>query len=113
MHDIGDGLAAAGFSDPAIESELIELHYSSLKKLLTELKQLGSIKIWAEYPHLYKNKIFWEQLENYYRQHFSSDQQKLIATAELYYGIAFAPKQRQGIDAEVSIPISMISRKNT
>lgn len=112
MHDIGDGLAAASFADPAIEGEKLSLHYSSLKKLLTELKSLGSVKIWQEYPHLYKNRNFWQQLEKYYQHHFVSEQNKLIATLEVCYAIAFAPNQRVESPSSVSIPLTAIKRRH-
>lgn len=111
LHDLGDGLTATGFSDPAIERESIELHYSSLKKLLTELKILGSIKLWTDYPHLYKSQSFWQALERYYYEHFRSVAQKLIATIEIYYAIAFAPQQFKEDMDSISIPLSSIKRK--
>ncbi len=112
LHDLGDGLMHAGFQDPAVESEIVELHYASFKKLLHELKNLGSIKLWSDYPHLYYGKEFWPQLENFYRENFSSATKKLVLSFEIYYGIAFAKDQRQFKEKEeVSIPISAIKRR--
>lgn len=111
LHEIGDSLIAEGFLDPAIECEPLELHYSSLSHLLHELKKLGSIKLWESYPHVYKSKKFWQDLEKYYRSHFSLNGQKLIATAEIYYAIAFAPTQLRESEQNVSIAIASIKRK--
>jgi malonyl-CoA O-methyltransferase len=111
MHDIGDGLVKAGFKDPAIDADIIELHYSSLKTLLTELKSLGSIKIWQDYPHLYPGKTFWQKIENFYARHFASEKQKLIATLEVYFGIAFAPNQTEDAMKNINIPIASIKRR--
>ncbi|MCD6046474.1 MAG: bioC [Gammaproteobacteria bacterium] len=111
MHDIGDGLVKAGFKDPAIDADILELHYSSLKTLLAELKSLGSIKIWQDYPHLYSGKTFWQQVENFYRHQFTSEKQKLIATLEIYFGIAFAPNQTEDAMKNISIPIASIKRR--
>lgn len=111
LHDIGDSLTAEGFSDPAIECESIEFHYSHLKNFLYELKKLGSIKLWESYPHVYKSRHFWQTLEHYYRAQFSSSEQKLIVTAEIYYAIAFAPTFKREDPQTISIPITSIQRK--
>ena len=110
MHDVGDGLLHSGFQDPALDSEIVQLHYSNITRLLKELKQLGSIKLWGDYPHVYYGKTFWSRVEEYYREHFSQDE-KLVASVEIYYGIAFAPSQRVMSDASISIPISEIKKR--
>ena len=41
MHDIGDMLVAAGFSNPVVDTEYITLEYEHLTMLLNEVRQLG------------------------------------------------------------------------
>lgn len=111
IREVGDGLVKAGFKDPAIDAENLELRYSTLKKLLVELKNLGSVKMWGNYSHLYPGKRFWQHVENFYRENFLSENQKLIATLEIYFGIAFAPTEIENAQLNNSIPISSIQRR--
>jgi malonyl-CoA O-methyltransferase len=41
MHDLGDMLLAAGFADPVMEMERIELSYASPRGLLRDQRLLG------------------------------------------------------------------------
>lgn len=42
MHDIGDGLLQAGFADPVMESETITVNYTSVDKLMADLRAIGA-----------------------------------------------------------------------
>lgn len=52
MHDIGDMLIAAGFVDPVMDTETIELTFSSPGRLLQELRGLGRNFSVARFPGL-------------------------------------------------------------
>jgi malonyl-CoA O-methyltransferase len=41
MHDLGDALVQAQFSDPVVDSESLDLHYRDVDSALNELKQSG------------------------------------------------------------------------
>jgi malonyl-CoA O-methyltransferase len=41
MHDVGDMLVAAGFSDPVMDMEMITLAYSQPRRFLADQRQLG------------------------------------------------------------------------
>lgn len=41
MHDIGDALVKAGFSDPVMDMEIVTLTYTDIESLLTDLRQSG------------------------------------------------------------------------
>ncbi len=41
MHDLGDMLVQAGFADPVMDQETIQLHWSSPEAVLAELRSLG------------------------------------------------------------------------
>lgn len=41
MHDVGDMLVRAGFSDPVVDMEKLHLHFSSPRALRAELRELG------------------------------------------------------------------------
>ena len=42
MHDIGDALMAAGFSQPVVDAEVIKLEYSEFRQVLSDLKNIGA-----------------------------------------------------------------------
>ncbi len=42
MHDLGDGLLSAGFSDPVMDSQIITLTYPSVNALMAEIKAWGA-----------------------------------------------------------------------
>lgn len=41
MHDIGDSLISAGFSNPVVDTEYLTLDYESLEVLLTDARNIG------------------------------------------------------------------------
>ncbi len=41
MHDWGDALLAAGFSDPVVDMEMLTLSFSTPQRLLEELREIG------------------------------------------------------------------------
>lgn len=43
MHDLGDALVAAGFSDPVMDMEVLTLTYGDLDELLRDLRLSGSV----------------------------------------------------------------------
>lgn len=42
MHDVGDALMAAGFSQPVVDAEVIRLEYSEFRQVLDDLKNIGA-----------------------------------------------------------------------
>jgi malonyl-CoA O-methyltransferase len=42
MHDIGDALMKAGFSQPVVDAEVIKLEYTNFRQLLSDLKSIGA-----------------------------------------------------------------------
>lgn len=113
LHDMGDGLIAAGFQDPVLDADRVQLSYPSLSALLHELKNLGSLQALAEPDTRYYGKAFWQHIERYYRQHFSDANQRLLVSVDAYFGHAFnplKPRQRPEADGGIGLPISTIKR---
>ena len=48
MHDIGDMLLAAGFADPVVDMEMIEVHYDRGRDLLSDLRSSGQTSARAD-----------------------------------------------------------------
>lgn len=61
MHDLGDMLVEAGFSDPVMEQEVITLQYKHASTLLRELSALGGNAAMGQKSGL-RSRYWYEQL---------------------------------------------------
>ncbi|WP_332669827.1 methyltransferase domain-containing protein [Aromatoleum sp.] len=59
MHDLGDALVAAGFSDPVMDMEVLTLTYSDLDELLRDLRLSGSANASTARPRGLTGKSGW------------------------------------------------------
>lgn len=59
MHDIGDTLVKAGFSDPVMDMEVLTLTYTSVDDLLRELRQSGCANASTARPRGLAGKSGW------------------------------------------------------
>ncbi len=114
MHDIGDALLDAGFSNPVIEMEMIELTYSEVADLFCDLKNIGA-----------QNRIVTRQrgltgrrklgaMYNVYERYRTADG-RLPASYEVIYGHAWQLQtagtvQQDVNDGNVYIPLTSINR---
>ena len=88
MHDIGDSLMKATFSQPVVDAEVIKLEYSDFRQVLSDLKNIG-----ASNADKNRNKGLMtpgrlKKLEAAYREKgFQGG--KFIASYEVIYGHAW------------------------
>ena len=78
MHDVGDALLQAGFSEPVMDMEYVTLDYESLDLLLKDALLLGLIS--HEEVNLLKNQAGYQKNE-----------ELLQITLEIVYGHAWTP----------------------
>jgi malonyl-CoA O-methyltransferase len=90
MHDIGDALVRAGFSDPVMDMEVITLTYADAFGLMRDLKTLGAHNVTAGRRHGLTGKGRLRAMCKEYEQ-FRRDG-VLPATYEVVYGHAWAPE---------------------
>lgn len=88
MHDIGDALMAAGFSQPVVDAEVIKLEYRNFRQVLIDLKNIG-----ASNAEKSRNKGLMTPnrlnlLEAAYREKGFHDD-KFVASYEVIYGHAW------------------------
>ena len=103
MHDVGDALVQAGFADPVMDQERLELSWSSPEALLTELRGLGGHLGLGRWPGLRTPRWRQRLLQALARR---ADAQGRIAMGfELVYGHAYkpAPRPARGELATVSL----------
>ena len=92
MHDVGDALVHAGFSNPVMEMEQITLTYSDLAALLRDLKQIGAHTVLEDRRAGLMGKTAWRRLRDNY-ECFRQDG-RLPASYEVVYGHAWAERAR-------------------
>lgn len=93
MHDLGDALVAAGFADPVMEMETVQLEYSSAVAVARELKALGAVNSLPGRARGLPGRARWRRMEQAYEKHRRDGH--LPATFEVLYGHAWkvAPKR--------------------
>lgn len=109
MHDIGDALVHAGFSNPVMEMERITLTYEALPGLLRDLKAIGAHTVLEDRREGLMGKREWKRLADNYER-FRRDG-RLPATYEVVYGHAWAGRKDKLEDGRQVIQFKIEQRK--
>ena len=109
MHDIGDDLLRAGFSEPVMESEMITVNYSQVDLLMQDLRNIGAnVTASGQNTGLLTPKKLQRLREAY--NEFRLENQ-LPATYEIIYGHAWVGHNtRTAKDRVSSINVEFGSR---
>jgi len=91
MHDIGDALMAAGFSQPVVDAETIRLEYSSFREVLNDLKDIGASNADRNRRRGLMTPAKLRLLEEKYRES-GFENGKFIASYEVVYGHAWVSR---------------------
>ncbi|MGQ0523434.1 MAG: malonyl-ACP O-methyltransferase BioC [Betaproteobacteria bacterium] len=94
MHDIGDLLVHAGFSDPVMDMEQFTLTYDHVRQLMRELKAIGAHNVTLGRPGGLSGKALLAAVTRNYEALRRDG--KLPATFEVVYGHAWKPRPRTG-----------------
>ncbi|MBI2746099.1 MAG: biotin synthase [Burkholderiales bacterium] len=117
MHDWGDMLVAAGFAEPVMDMERIELTFETPQRLLQELRELGRNLHPARFAGL-RGRAWHEQLLAALRGLADpAHDGRLKLTFEVIYGHAFRPPGRIAVGGETrfsveDLRLSLIKNKN-
>ena len=105
MHDWGDMLVHAGFAEPVMDMERIELTFESPERLLQELRELGRNFHPARFPGLRGRA--WQQrlLGELRRLADPADGGRLRLGFEIVYGHAFKPAPRVAVASETRVSL--------
>ena len=105
MHDWGDMLVAAGFAEPVMDMERIELTFDTPERLLQELRELGRNLHPARFAGL-RGRAWRERLHAALRGLADPAQDgRLKLTFEIIYGHAFRPRPRLAMGAETRFSV--------
>jgi SAM-dependent methyltransferase len=88
-------LGRAGFALPVVDVDRVNVRYSSLGKLLNDLRDLGETNYLATRDRTILTKTYFATLEKNYVKHHSNEEGKLAATFEILWLTGWAPHESQ------------------
>ena len=103
MHDIGDAMLRASFSDPVMDVENFILTYPDVYQLMRELKTLGAHNVANNRRHTLTGKTRIKKMVAAYETLRIDG--NLPVTYEVVYGHAWAPEVK---NSDVSIPLEQL-----
>lgn len=106
MHDWGDMLVQAGFAEPVMDMERIELTYQTPQRLLQELRELGRNLHPARFAGL-RGRGWLRQLHAALAGGLATPaaQGRLKLTFEIVYGHAFKPPPRARVGTQTTLSL--------
>jgi len=111
MHDLGDALMRAGFSEPVMDTQRLTITYRSVDALLQELRGSGS----ENAAHGRRRGLTGRRALERVREEYETQRRDgvLPATLEVVYGHAWAierqPRRKEG--GEVRVPVAQLGRR--
>ena len=109
MHDIGDALVSAGFTDPVLETDRITIEYAEVMDLLRDLKGIGAVNSAADRRRGVTTASRVRQMSEAYEAYRRGD--RLPATYEVVYAHAWATPMRGGASEPGVFPLTRIERR--
>jgi malonyl-CoA O-methyltransferase len=103
MHDVGDALVHAGFSNPVMDRENLQVTYSDLASLLQDLRLAGGSNALPGRPRGLMGQQRWRILTEAYER--LRREGLLPATFEIVYGHAWKPAPRKTPDGRPVIEV--------
>lgn len=106
MHDWGDMLVHAGFSEPVMDMEHLTLTFASPQRLLQELRELGRNLHPARFAGL-RGRGWGKRLEQLIEQRWRDrlGDGQLALSFEIVYGHAYKPQPRARLEASSSVSL--------
>ena len=102
MHDLGDALMHAGFTDPVMDQERLTLHWASPEALVSELRTLGVNADRNRYAGL-RTPRWQARLYEGLRSQAAAADGRIALSFEIVYGHAFKPRARSGRTATIAL----------
>ncbi len=109
MHDIGDALTRAGFSEPVMDVERLTMVYPDVASITRELKVIGAHNATAARTRGLTGKGRWRAMTTAYEARRQAG--LLPATYEVVYGAAWGARGRPAaprVPGEVQIPANTL-----
>jgi len=94
IRQIGSLLQRAGFALPVVDSEVLTVRYSCLKKLIIDLRAMGATSSLNSNRSFGPRNLF-EKTEKIYRERYQDPDGKLRATFEIIFISGWSPHKSQ------------------
>lgn len=107
MHDIGDMLAAAGFSGPVMDQEQITLTWASPEAALAELRGLGVNAHVARHAG-WRTPRWQQRLGDALRERAAGADGRIALGFEVVYGHAFNPPPRVKVTGQTEVSLEQM-----
>ncbi|EPD37986.1 MAG: biotin synthase [Delftia sp.] len=104
MHDWGDMLVHAGFSEPVMDMEHITLTFATPERLLQELRELGRNFHPQRFAAL-RGRRWQQRLHDALRERLAGPDGQLALTFEIVYGHAYKPQPRVRLEASSAVSL--------
>ncbi len=101
MHDIGDVLLAAGFSEPVMDMQRLTLTWQTPRALLDDVRSLGGNALRSRFRGLLGRRAQQEWLRAI--ESMRDDDGLIRCSAELVFGHAWCPERKRRADGLASI----------
>lgn len=109
MHDLGDELLQAGFSDPVMDMERLTLTWASPEAMLDELRTWGGNVAQGRVAGLRTPR--WKRgLLDRIRERMAQPDGRIALTVELVYGHAIKPEPRAKVAPETRVSLDDMRR---
>lgn len=114
MHDIGDMLVQAGFSNPVVDMEKLRLHFSSVAALRAELRDLGRNTA-LQRDTVTRGKQWLQSWDEAVEAALTESDGRLYIEIEVIYGHAFyipkATVEQEAVAGETRIGLDALRKK--
>lgn len=95
IRDLGALLQRAGAALPVADSRTIRVRYSSLDRLVRDLRGMGETNALFARDHATPPRQLFPTTERIYREHYSDEEGYLLATFEIIFLTGWAPSDSQ------------------
>lgn len=95
IRDLGALLQRAGLALPVADIDNCRVTYGSLKTLMLDLRAMGETNTLTQRARGFTPRHLFDLAENIYRQNFSDDVDRLIATFDMVYLTGWKPHESQ------------------
>jgi malonyl-CoA O-methyltransferase len=110
MHEVGDALVEAGFSEVVMDVERIVFNYPSVRDVISELRNIGAVNRDRNRMRGLMGRRHWQSMLDAYEQ-FRLEEGDYPATYEVVFGHAVRPSTaRRSKGGDIHIPVSGLIR---
>lgn len=112
MHNIGDALVRAGFTEPVIDSQMLTINYEHIDRLIADLRHAGTCNATEHRNRGLTGRVARERLFAAC-QALTAPDGRLPVTIEVVFGIAWAGEARvpRTPGADIEFPLNRLRRR--